>query len=153
MLKELIDNLTPVIEDVAKDLLIEIVEIKAKRHRQTTMLDIIADKSTGGISIGECTKLNKEILKKIEEKCLLDDPYTIEVSSPGLDRPLVSAKDFKRNIGREVEFILLEPVHDKKHWIGLIGEVKDGKVVVAIKQGELNISLTNIQSAVQVLPL
>ena len=66
-----------------------------------------------GIRVGECSALNKQIYKLIEEKGLLDEDFSLEVSSPGLDRPLKDRADFKRAESKAVDIWLIEPIADK----------------------------------------
>ena len=111
--QKLTEDIERLIMPCIKKLFVELIELRIKHRGKTVIVDVTADKPQGGITLGECSIVNKHIAKKIEEKGLIEDPYEVEVASPGLDRPLVTEKDFTRVIGRSVRFHLLEPIEEK----------------------------------------
>ncbi|MCP4705197.1 MAG: hypothetical protein GY865_11345, partial [candidate division Zixibacteria bacterium] len=90
----------PLIEENGFDL----IELKLGRYRQNNNIRIFVD-SDNGIQLGDCAKLSKAIAVILEEKNLFQSRYTIEVSSPGLDRPLQTSKEFRRRIGEQVQIL------------------------------------------------
>lgn len=152
MLDVLKEKIEKALSALAEESSLDIVEITLKKHRQDTMLDVICDKPEGGISVDECSAFNKKACELIDEERLLEDPYTVEVSSPGLDRPLKTEKDFRRNIGKEVEVYLSEKVNEKNFWTGAIKDVTASKVTIVAKE-ETEIPLDLINKALLVLPL
>lgn len=153
MLGDSSDILAPIIEQCSRELSLEIVEWKVHVYSKTFMINIIADKPTGGITLGECTRLNKKIVECLDEKQVIGDAYMVDVSSPGVDRPLKTQGDFQRNIGRKIEVVLIEPVLDKKYWVGLIAGVEGNSLKIQNEGAEVLLPLMNIQSAHQILPL
>jgi len=150
MLEDLKQRIRVIIDPYIAELGIELFELNIKKHQQTVMIEILVDKPRGGIQVGTCTQINRFLNGVIEEKEIFED-YTLEVSSPGLDRPLVMKKDFVRVIGRKVRFHLLEEVNNKKeHW-GVVEEVQEDGVLVQTKTERLSILLNNISKAVQVI--
>ena len=108
---------------------IELVDILYRRESPGMVLRLLADKP-GGITLSECEALNIFLSMKLDEEGLIGDRYTLEVSSPGLDRPLKTDKDFERMIGREIDVNMYEPVDEKRHVDGrLIGMDRDAIVV------------------------
>jgi ribosome maturation factor RimP len=110
-----IDEIQPKIEALAKKVLneagIDLIELKVGGHRNDVLIQITADKPSGGISIGECAILNKSLVSAIEQENVLPpEVFSLELSSPGLDRPLVTRKDFTRFIGRKIRFRLHKPI-------------------------------------------
>ena len=73
----------------------------------------------------------------------------MEVSSPGLDRPLRTAKDFSRKRGQSIRVHLRAPVKERLEYSGIIGDVKDNRVAVDTPQGMIELAIDNIQKAVQ----
>ena len=134
-----------------QELNIELVELNIKRRNKTVVVDIIADRSHGGITIDECVALNKRLAEKVELENLIPDDYVIEVCSPGLDRPLKSYKDFLKVLGRKVRFHLSEPVEEKIEHIGIVTQVESDRVVVQTKRKTFSISLEKINKALQVI--
>ena len=79
------------------------------------------------------------------------EDYILEVSSPGLDRPLKTQQDFLRVINRLVHFHLASPIHDKLDHEGLVNKAENGSVVIISDYGEVTIPLNTINKAVQVI--
>ena len=82
-----------------------ITEVRAKPGGSRTKISIFID-GDQGIDIGTCGTINKQVGKELEQLELLDSPYTLEVSSPGLDQPLKFPRQYQRNQGRNVRVTL-----------------------------------------------
>ena len=84
---------------------IELVDVAIRGGKRAKIVQFFVDKK-GGITVGECSRISRELSDLLDygEEPLEIGPYRLEVSSPGLDRPLVSERDFRRNIGKEVLF-------------------------------------------------
>jgi len=113
-----------------KDMAVELIELNVYKRNNTFIIDVIADKAQGGITIDQCTEINKFISSEIEEEQMISEDYVVEVSSPGLDRPLKSKKDFLRAIGKNVRLHLTEAVSNKREHHGIIEDVEDENVVI-----------------------
>ncbi len=129
----------------------ELVELRVKGHENARMIEILADKKEGKITIEECALLNKRLSQAIEDGNILDGDYSFEVSSPGLDRSLKTRRDFERVLGKDVRFHLLELIEGKLEHSGEIIEVTDNGVVVGIKAGKIILPLNKINKAVLIL--
>ena len=116
-----------------QELSAELVELRLKYHRGRIIVDIIADRPEGGITIGECTSINKRVTQVIEQHQCLGEDYVVEVSSPGLDRALTTLKDFSRAIGRKVRFHLFKPIEEKKEHLGEVAEVQGNQILIKKK--------------------
>ncbi len=82
----------------------DIVEIKLARYRKDSRLQIFVD-SDNGVKLDDCARLSRRIETIIEENAVFGSGYTLEVSSPGLDRPLLTARDFRRRVGETIQLI------------------------------------------------
>ena len=151
MLEEAKERIQQYIEPIISEQDLEIVEFSAHRHGKTIAVVLIVDYLECGINIDECSMINKEVAKLIEEEHLLVGDYTVEVSSPGLDRPLLTYKDFKRVAGKKVKFHLKDRLDNKIEHDGVVKEVMEENVVVDLKEKTLNIPLSLIQKAVQII--
>ena len=110
---------------------LELVEVKIGIHQKDVFLQVLADKIPGGISIAECSCLNHSIVEAIDKKGILsEDGYSLEVSSPGLDRPLVTKKDFLRNINSEIHLWLNDQLEGKKEYVGVITSASEDNLTV-----------------------
>lgn len=137
----------PIVEAKGLDL----IEIIVRRHSGICAIEVIADRPKGGIVVDECAYVNSELVKKIEEDGFLGDNFMIEVSSPGLDRPLVTQKDFDRNVGKSIRVHLKEKLEEKLEHSGRILEVINGNISIVTKDKTFVLPIDKIQKAVQII--
>jgi ribosome maturation factor RimP len=137
MLAMTIDEIQQKIESLTKKVFeeagIDLIELKVGGHENDVLIQITADKPSGGITIGECAILNKTLVAAIEQKELLPpEIFSLELSSPGLDRPLITRKDFMRSIGLKLHFWFNGPVgiDGKKEEQGMLAEVGDSSLTI-----------------------
>lgn len=130
---------------------VELVELNIRRYHSQLTVQVLADKKNGGITIAECAQLNRQIGDAIEIENLIGGHYVVEVASPGLDRPLKTAKDFLRVVGREVRFHLSEPVDNKIEHAGFIKNADNDNVIIEAKSSQLTIPLNTINKAIQII--
>ena len=124
-----------------------LVDLKVHQQRNQVAIEVLADKINGGITLDECTRLNRKIAEAIENQNLLAEPYTLEVSSPGLDRPLKTGQDFLRAFGREVRFFLAQPVQNKIEYTGVVNKMEGEEVIIDTTGGTIIIPLKVINKA------
>lgn len=115
------------------------------------VLELLADRTDGGITLDECVRLNRELGDVIEQSGLVQHGFVLDISSPGLDRPLVTKADFKRYLGRCVRVFLREPVEAKIEYCGDIAAVTDENVVLSTGKKTVQIPLDKINKAKQVI--
>jgi len=151
MPEELDNAIQEFIVALMNDLSVELVDLNICRQNRTIVIDVITDKPQGGITLNECSLVNQKLSQGLEEKNLIKEDFTVEVSSPGLDRPLKTVKDFLRNVGRNVRFYLSERVEEKKEHTGIVKEVMDSKIIVDTKKNSVTIPINLINKAVQVI--
>ncbi len=130
---------------------LDLVDIVCRYEGGELFLRIFVDWPEGGIALQDCARLNKEIAEMLDEKNILEQRYTLEVSSPGLDRPLKIEKDFRRCKGKKIKFFLNEPVNGKLEWDGVIDSVSDGLVYIKANDTAIEIHLSKINKAKQLL--
>lgn len=123
-------------EPIADELGYELVDVEYVKEGQDWHLRIYIDKP-GGISIDDCTLMNSKIDPLLDEKDIVSNAYIFEVSSPGLDRPLKTDRDFEKYKGEEVEVNLYKAIDGTKHFEGeLIGR-QDGLIKIEIDKEEM----------------
>ena len=148
------DELTGQIEGIIlkpiQEISAELVEFQIRHRGKTAVVEIIADRP-GGITIGECAYINKKIDQSIEKKQWFGGDYVVEVSSPGLDRPLKTPKDFMRAMGKVVRFHLLQPVENKIEHAGEVSAVEGNKNLIKKNENIIVIPLEIISKAVRVI--
>ena len=125
---------------------IELVDVEYKKTGKTWVLRVFIDKNQG-VTVYDCQELSREIEDLIEIHELIDDHYVLEVSSPGLDRPLKKAADFLRNKGKRIQIKTYSPINNKKENAGTVIDFVNGTLFLEDKKDILKISLTEIAQA------
>lgn len=153
-----IERLTQVIEPEAKALGFELVRVKLMGTDEERTLQVMAeDPATGQMIVEQCMALSRRIsdaIDAIEESGeeLIEGAYHLEVSSPGIDRPLTRPKDFENWAGHEVNISLTEPVGGHRKLRGDLLGVQGGEVQIEDrKHGRFAVPFTQINSAKLVL--
>lgn len=113
------------------------------------VLRLLVDKE-GGITLNDCAMLNEKIGTLLDGQGIMSQSYILEVSSPGVDRPIVTKKDFERAKGKVVRVVLNEPLLEKFEHIGILEEIlEQGIRIKTEKMGILEMSFENIKRARQ----
>jgi len=113
----------------------ELVDVELKRDRSGAQVRLFVDKD-GGIGLEELQSVSEEVSVILDAEDPIEAPYTLEVSSPGLDRPLRGEADYRRFAGRLAKLSSYEPVDGRRHWTGRLESVEGGAVVVRLdKEG------------------
>ncbi|MBC7959597.1 MAG: ribosome maturation factor RimP [Vallitaleaceae bacterium] len=107
----------------------ELVDVEYVKEAGTWYLRIYIDKE-GGITIDDCEIVSKALDVQLEAADPISDPYILEVSSPGLDRPLKKDKDYARSIGKTVELKLYKPQNNQKEFEGQLLSYDCEKVTI-----------------------
>jgi ribosome maturation factor RimP len=131
----------------------ELIELNVRRQGREIAVQVLTDRPTGGITLEECTLINRRIAETIDQSGLLPpEEYSLEVSSPGLDRPLKTRKDFLRVVHQELRLLLTGPWQGKQEYTGVLNEITDSAVVVATeKYGIIEIPVDKILKGYVVL--
>lgn len=136
---------------ICESLGIEIVEMHVHPYNETINIQIFADRPTGGIGIDECTQLNRRLDEFLFNELKLGNNYTLEVSSPGLDRNLVNYRDFRRIIGRDVHVFLKEAVRGRREVEGRLTGVRESEILLQIGREEWMIPMDKIEKGKQII--
>lgn len=100
--QELIEKVEAICKPIAEEMNYEIYDIDYEKDGPNWYLKVFMDKE-GGFSINDCVAFSHALEEKLEESDPIETPYILEVSSPGLDRPLKKDKDFLKNLGKPVD--------------------------------------------------
>ncbi|MEN3034503.1 MAG: ribosome maturation factor RimP [Aquificaceae bacterium] len=119
------------------------VELKAERG---WVLRVIIDKK-GGVNIGDCEEVSKRLSPLLDVEDIIPFSYSLEVSSPGINRELSKPEHFEFFSGREVRVILREPIEQKREIKGIILGTKDGIVQIKEDQKLYHIPVSTIARA------
>lgn len=112
----------------------ELVDIEYVKEAGQWYLRAYIDKP-GGITVDDCEAVSREFSDVLDEKDYIDDSYILEVSSPGLLRPLKKEKDFKRSLGRDVEVRTYRPIDRQKEFFGVLKGYDENTVTIEYEDG------------------
>ncbi len=132
---------------------LEVVEVEFRGGGKARMLRITIDKPNG-VTHEDCANVSREVGTILDvEDAVPGSSYTLEVSSPGLDRKLKDARDYERFVGSLVKVLVNEPVDGQKHFEGRLERIQDGHITVEIpakkklEPRKVEIELANVQKA------
>jgi ribosome maturation factor RimP len=127
---------------------IEIVDVELLGAGRGRVLRIFIDRPNG-VSHGDCEFISEQVGTILDvEDVIPGDSYTLEVSSPGLERKLSKPKDFERFVGQTARFVLREPVENQRRWQGKLAGFSDGMVVLEPSAGKVvRIPLAQVEKA------
>ena len=112
----------------------ELVDVEYVKEGGTWYLRAYIDKPDG-ITINDCEVISRALSDKLDEEDFIEDSYVLEVSSPGLGRPLKKEKDFQRSIGEAVEIKLYKPQDGTKEYTGILKEFDKDTVTIEKEDG------------------
>ncbi|GLK65528.1 ribosome maturation factor RimP [Paracoccus kondratievae] len=129
--RRLAEIIAPVIEDLG----FELVRIRLQGGKTAT-LQIMADRPEGGINVDDCADISTAVSAVLDVEDPLEDAYHLEVSSPGIDRPLTRVKDFATFEGYEARLETNQPIDGRKRFKGVLAGVEGDEVLLNISEGD-----------------
>lgn len=147
----LVEQITELAGGVAASEGLEIVELDFLGGGKQRLLRIFIDKPEG-VTHADCEAVSHKLGALLDaEDVIPGDSYTLEVSSPGVERKLTKPADFQRFTGQKAKVVTNEPVQEQKHWEGVIRGIEDGQILLEVPQREgpqlVRIPLTGVKRA------
>lgn len=137
-----LSEIRALMEKIAAPMSIEIVDVEWN-DRSSELTVFIETES--GVDLDTCEKFHNAIMEPIDElDPTYDKPYTLNVSSPGLDRPFKTARDFERNLLKEVEIKLYAPHKGKKFLEGVLTAFDENSVTIKMQAEEIKLAMNKI---------
>ena len=128
-----------------------LVDLQYYRRNRQLFLIFLVDKPRGGITVAECAALNAKLGKLFDDENVIQEQYVLEVSSPGLHRPLATPSDFRRAMEKNVRFFLRSPIDNKWEFIGQVSAVSDEAVCILVDGNQVTIPIDTIVKAKYVI--
>lgn len=144
--RRLAEIVAPVIEDLG----FELVRIRLMSGKNTT-LQIMAERPEGGIEVDDCAEISTAVSATLDVEDPILDAYTLEVSSPGIDRPLTRLKDFETFEGYEAKIETSEMIDGRKRFKGVLAGVEGDEVLINIEEGTVGLKFDWLSDAKLVL--
>lgn len=142
-----VEKITEIAERVAASEGLEIVEIEWKGGGNNRILRIYIDKP-GGISHADCEAISHQVGAILDLEDVIPARYTLEVSSPGLDRKLLKPADYQRFLGKKAKIKLRGPMEGRSHFMGRLAEFDGNQVGLDVEGGQrVRFSLDEVAAA------
>jgi ribosome maturation factor RimP len=140
--RRLADIVGPVIEGMG----FELVRIRLMGGK-TRILQIMADKPDGGIDVDDCGEISTAVSAVLDVEDPVEDNYVLEVSSPGIDRPLTRLKDFDVWAGWEARIETTELIDGRRRFKGTLAGIEDDEVLVNVDEGTIGLKFEWLSDA------
>lgn len=131
---EVVERVRSLAEPILIDRGLELVDVEFQRETQGWILRLYIDR-LGGVTLEDCQKVSEELGDHLDVADVIDHPYSLEVSSPGLDRPLTRDADFVRFAGKPARIVTHEPIEGQRNFRGRLAGLVDGAVLLALADG------------------
>lgn len=146
-IKQLEDDLVKLVEPVVSSEGLELWELIFRREPHGWVLRVLIEKADG-VTHEDCEIIGRQLGDLLDVEDPIDRPYHLEVSSPGMDRPLIKESHFQRFIGQEAKITSKSALSGQRHFTGKILGVKAGKIWLEDRtRGEVEIPLENVEKA------
>lgn len=144
--RRIAEIITPVIADMG----FELVRVRLMGGKSPT-LQIMAERPTGGIAVDDCARISTAVSATLDVEDPVEDAYTLEVSSPGIDRPLTRFKDFDTWQGHEARVETTEMIDGRRRFRGVLRGTADDEVLIEIDEGTIGLKFDWLSDAKLVL--
>ena len=139
-------NLQEMLQGTVEDLGCELWGIECQRTGRFMTVRLFIDKE-GGVTVDDCADVSRQVSAILDVEDPIADKYNLEVSSPGLDRPLFTLPQFERYIGQDISVHLRIPVMERRKWQGKLERIENDMVTLIVDGQEQVLVFGNIQKA------
>lgn len=139
-------NLQEMLQDAVKNLGCELWGIECQRVGRFMTVRLFIDKE-GGVTVDDCADVSRQVSAILDVEDPIADKYNLEVSSPGLDRPLFTLPQFERYIGQDIAVHLRIPVMERRKWQGKLERIEKDMITLIVDDQEQILVFGNIQKA------
>lgn len=134
-------------EEIASSMGYDVVQVELAGNPRRPALRVYIDKE-GGVNIGDCEQMSRELGAVLDVEDLIPGPYTLEVSSPGLDRPLKTPADFRKQVGKLVRIVTREPLEgEQTFFIGRLIQADEDSFLLKTGDKELRVPYGSVSKA------
>ena len=145
--KKIVNEVGHLIESFLPDFGIELVDVEFKFEQGRWILRVFIDRQ-GGVTVDDCASVSRELGDLIEAEDIIGYQYVLEVSSPGLNRPLKKERDFERSIGKMIRLTMSRPVNNQKKYTGRLAKVNGGMIRILVDDNRsVDLSLKEVDKA------
>lgn len=146
MAETVIERVEAVALPVLEESGLELVDVQYQREQNGWILRLIIDKQDG-LNLNDCAAVSREISQLLDIENFIDQAYNLEVTSPGLDRPLKSIAEFERFVGRKAKIKTIDPIAGEHVFIGKIKRTEGESIVLEVGTKEVTILFSQVAKA------
>ena len=143
-------NISAVIDDLVSPIVLaldlELWGCELVRQGKYSLIRVYIDRESG-VDISDCEKVSRQVSAVFDVEEPITEEYTLEVSSPGLERPLFSLGQFRKYVGSIIQLRMKKPQDGRKKFKGDLVRVDDDSIVLSVDGGEVEFQYTNIDKA------
>jgi len=144
--KEVVDRVRVIVDPILSHEGMELVDVEYRRESRGWVLRLYLDKE-GGITLDDCTRVSQEVGRILDVEDFIQNPYTLEVSSPGLSRRLKTEKDFLKYRGHLIKVKTLDSIENQRQFKGRLLGIFEDRLEIESDRGIFRIPLSNVARA------
>lgn len=142
----IVREISQLIEPILEEMGIELVDVEYVSSQGGWVVRVYVDKE-GGITVDDCASVSREIEEIIDIKDIVPHSYILEVSSPGLNRPLKKEKDFQQAVGKKIKAKTSIPLGGRRHFTGYLRAFRNGTLYLQVENNMVSLSSRNVEKA------
>jgi len=144
--KKIIDDVETCLEEMVEQTDLELVDVEYRRESSGWVLRVYIDKK-GGVQFEDCSRISSQLGDIIEVKDIIPVAYSLEVTSPGVNRPLKKEQDFIKVIGETVKLKTRTLLNNRKNFKGVLKDIKNGMLLIDSDGKALSIPYCDVKKA------
>jgi ribosome maturation factor RimP len=144
--KEIVDRVRAIAEPIVSDEGMELADVEYRRESKGWVLRLYLDKE-GGVTLDDCSRISQEVGRSLDVEDFIQIPYALEVSSPGLTRPLKTEKDFLKYRHSLIKVKTLDPIQSRRQFKGRLLGVSANQIEMEVEGRIFQIPLSNVVKA------
>ncbi len=150
-MKPLAEKVEEVIAPTIKDMGFDLIQVKFMDGKRAQTLQIMAERPDGSMTLDDCAMISRQISAVLDVEDIIPGEYRLEVSSPGIDRPLTRLADYAKYFGHAAKIETVLPIDGRKRFAGALKAVEGNDVVITVDGKDYALPFIDIQSAKLVL--
>jgi ribosome maturation factor RimP len=139
-------SVTQLAEPLTESLGLELVQVQYQHESMGWTLRILVDR-TGGVTVDDCASVSRELSDLLDVEDLIPNAYHLEVSSPGLDRPLVKPEDYSRFVGREITLRTRQAIDGRRNFRGLLAGLDSNTILLQVDGRSFEVQFNQVEKA------
>ncbi|MDT8439451.1 MAG: ribosome maturation factor RimP [Wenzhouxiangellaceae bacterium] len=140
-------ELKRIVQPVVEQLGLEFVGVEYLSNPKNRCVRVYIDREPDGITVDDCAAVSHEISARLDIEDPVSGQYNLEVSSPGVERPLFEPAHFRRFVGERARLDLVTPIEDRRRISGVISDADDERVVMAVDDRDIEVPYGSIRRA------